>query len=363
MLKIVFISRATLLKDRGGDTIQVTETARFLEELGVKVEVKLCNEKIDYAEYDLIHFFNIIRPADILVHIEKSGKPFVISTIYVDYAEQEKQIRKGLAGHIFRLLSSNAIEYIKVIARWMVNGERIISPSYLLLGQKKSIRKIIRQAAMLLPNSKSEYERLKKDYQVEKDYTIIPNGINPSIFVQQADNHPRDPYLVICVGRIESRKNQINLIRALNNTKYKLILIGSPSANQVKYDEECRREAAGNITFIHKLPQQELIRYYKKAKVHALPSWFETTGLSSMEAASMGCNIVITEKGDTREYFENYGFYCDPNSPASIFAAVENAASASFSEQLREIIYSKNTWPRAAELTKKVYHSVLGRIN
>jgi glycosyltransferase involved in cell wall biosynthesis len=77
----------------------------------------------------------------------------------------------------------------------------------------------------------------------------------------------------------------------------------------------------------------------------------------------MGCNIVITEKGDTREYFENYGFYCDPNSPASIFAAVEKAASASFSEQLRETIYSKNTWPRAAELTKKVYHSVLRRIN
>ncbi len=363
MLKIVFISRATLFKDRGGDTIQLTETARHLGELGVKVEVKLCNEKIDYAEYDLIHFFNIIRPADILKHIRKSGKPFVISTIYVDYSEQERQLRKGLAGTVFRMLSSNAIEYMKVVARWLVNGEKIISPSYLLLGQKKSIRRIIREASMLLPNSRSEYDRLKKDFQVEKDYTIIPNGINPSLFIHQTEQQPRDPHLVICVGRIESRKNQINLIRALNNTKYQLLLIGSPSANQAQYDEECRRLAAGNISFIHKLPQEDLIAYYSKAKVHALPSWFETTGLSSLEAAAMGCNIVITEKGDTREYFENYGFYCDPNSPASIFAAVENAASSLFNEQLREIIYSKNTWSRAAELTREVYHSVLERIN
>ncbi|MFI5153338.1 MAG: glycosyltransferase family 4 protein [Chitinophagales bacterium] len=362
-MKVLFISRATFFKDPGGDTIQAVETAKELGKLGVQADLKLCNEEIMYEEYDLIHFFNIIRPADILIHIEKSRKAFVISTIYVDYAEQEKQLRKGFAGLIFRTLSSNTIEYIKVVARWLVNGEKIISPSYLLLGQKKSIRRIVRQASMLLPNSRSEYERLKKDYRVENDYTIIPNGINPSIFIHQTEEQPRDPHLVICVGRIESRKNQINLIRALNNTKYQLILIGSPSANQAQYDEECRRLAAGNISFIHKLPQEELIAFYCKAKVHALPSWFETTGLSSLEAAAMGCNIVITEKGDTREYFGNYGFYCDPNSPASIFAAVENASSSLFNEQLRETIYSKNTWTRAAELTREVYHSVLGRIN
>ena len=153
------------------------------------------------------------------------------------------------------------------------------------------------------------------------------------------------------------------MIRALNNTKYRLLIIGSASTNQQRYVEECRRIAAPNISFIDSLPQEKLLKYYMEAKVHALPSWFETTGLSSLEAAAMGCNLVITEKGDTREYFENYAFYCDPNSPASIFAAVEMASSSSFNELLRESIYSKYTWHKAAEETFEVYRNIVGRIN
>jgi glycosyltransferase involved in cell wall biosynthesis len=358
-LTILFISRATLFKDRGGDTIQATETAHHLAKLGVRVDIKLCNESINYTDYDLIHFFNLIRPADILKHIEKSGKPFVISTIYVDYSEQERNQRKGIAGILFRMLFANAIEYLKVIARLLVNGEKIISPEYLILGQKKSIRKIIRLSSMLLPNSQSEYNRLKRDYKVENKYTIIPNAINTSLFKGDAGSEARKSNLVICAGRIESRKNQLALIRALNNTKFELIIIGSPSANQARYYEECRKIAKSNISFINTLQQEDLIEYYKMAKVHALPSWFETTGLSSLEAAAMGCNIVITDKGDTREYFENYAFYCDPSSPASIFAAVENAASSDYKELLRENIYSKYTWPRAAEKTLHVYQSIV----
>ena len=38
-------------------------------------DIKLTNEKIDYSKYDLLHFFNITRPADILYHLEKSSLP------------------------------------------------------------------------------------------------------------------------------------------------------------------------------------------------------------------------------------------------------------------------------------------------
>jgi len=38
-----------------------------------------------------------------------------------------------------------------------------------------------------------------------------------------------------------------------------------------------------------------------------LPSWFETTGLSSIEAGVMGCNIVITDKV-MQEYFSHHAF-------------------------------------------------------
>ena len=59
-VKVAFISRDTLYKDPGGDTVQIENTVRSLRELGVEVDVLLASTKIDYSRYDLLHFFNII---------------------------------------------------------------------------------------------------------------------------------------------------------------------------------------------------------------------------------------------------------------------------------------------------------------
>src|SRR5450432_2258680 len=129
-MKIAFISRATLFKDKGGDTIQVMQTARHLKKLGVEVDIHLANEYFDYNQYDLIHFFNIIRPDDILPHINKTKKPFVVSTIFVDYSEYEKKVRKGIVSILLRPFSDDMVEYAKSIARFLINGEKIKSTYY-----------------------------------------------------------------------------------------------------------------------------------------------------------------------------------------------------------------------------------------
>ena len=59
-MKVLFISRATLFKVSGGDTIQMMATAKYLKKLGIDVEIKLTDEKINYSTFDLIHFFNEI---------------------------------------------------------------------------------------------------------------------------------------------------------------------------------------------------------------------------------------------------------------------------------------------------------------
>ena len=111
--------------------------------------------------------------------------------------------------------------------------------------------------------------------------------------------------------------------------------------------------------FIEHLPQAGLIKYYRQAKVHALPSWFETTGLSSLEAAAMGCNVVISDKGDTKEYFEEKAFYCDPRSPESIYDAVEKASGHPYNDLLRKKIIASYTWQQAAIQTLIAYKQVL----
>src|SRR5689334_7448279 len=130
-LKVLFIVRSTLFIVRGGDTTQVEETARHLQRLGVQVDIKKANEKIKYDSYDLLHFFNIIRPADILVHIKRSKKPFIVSVILVDYSEYDKKERRGISGKLFSLLPADSIEYLKTIYRWIAGKDKLVSISYL----------------------------------------------------------------------------------------------------------------------------------------------------------------------------------------------------------------------------------------
>ena len=114
-----------------------------------------------------------------------------------------------------------------------------------------------------------------------------------------------------------------------------------------------------NIRFVDFMEQKDLLDYYQKAKVHVLPSWFETTGLSSLEAAAMGCNIVITRKGDAEEYFGDYAYYCEPDSPESIYVAIENAAKNAVPPGLRELVIHNYNWEMAALKTLDGYHQAL----
>ena len=67
-LKIVMIARPNLFKVPGGDTVQLKETANALRMLDVEVDIHLEGD-INYEKYQLIHFFNVITPEDILGHI------------------------------------------------------------------------------------------------------------------------------------------------------------------------------------------------------------------------------------------------------------------------------------------------------
>ncbi|HET7003272.1 MAG TPA: glycosyltransferase family 4 protein, partial [Puia sp.] len=285
--------------------------------------------------------------------------PFVVSTIFVDYSEYEKKARQGPSAFLFRFLSPDLIEYLKALARFMANGVRIKSGYFLLNGQKKSIQKIVRVSQMLLPNSNSEYNRLSHAYNIQKKYRVIPNGIDKTLFTPGKVEIPRDERLILCVARIEGRKNQLNLIRAIIHTPYRLILIGAVATNQIDYYEQCKKAAGPNIEFINFLEQELLLDYYRKAKVHVLPSWFETTGLSTLEAAAMGCNIVITRKGDAYEYFENDAYYCDPESPDSILQAINQAAGNDVPDGLSSKVLNQFTWEIAAKKTKEAYLELL----
>lgn len=90
-----------------------------------------------------------------------------------------------------------------------------------------------------------------------------------------------------------------------------------------------------------------------------LPSWFETPGLVSLEAAAMGCNIVVSPKGTTRDYFGDSAFYCNVSSPSSIRAALDEAYAVNYDEDFGRKVITEYTWEKAAEKTLDGYQLAL----
>ncbi len=360
-IRVVMVARSTLYSCPGGDTTQIEMTAKYLRRFGVIADIVLANQKIDYVKYDLIHFFNIIRPDDILCHIKKD-MPFVVSTVFVEFSEFDKVARGGLSGRFFKILNPAQIEYFKCIARFLLKRDKIKSNYFLFKGQMKSISYIAERAKLLLPNSHNEYKRLENQLNKHFPYKKIVNAIDPNIFNEAVveDKNFKDHILI--VGRIEGLKNQLNVIKALAGTQYQLTIIGKPALNQMSYYHECRNLASkySNIHFITEhIDHKKLVTIYKAAKVHVLASWFETTGLVSLEAAMMDCNIVVTRKGDTEEYFADMAYYCEPDNIDSIKHEIIKAYHDPVNPRLKSFIKNNYTWDNAAKQTLEAYYTVL----
>ena len=366
-MKVLFQTRTNLFDAPGGDMIQLLKTKEYLEKMGVEVDISLEFEP-DLQKYDLVHLFNLMEPQDIylqMLNAKKQNKKIALSTIYGLYTEFERKARGGLFQKLANIISPYQIGYIKTIVKHF-SEKRFHKGVFKMVfkGYYGLMKEIVDNTSVFLPNSISEMNRVANEFKL-KDYTFvdIPNAIDKAVFfddeIQNNNEFHKYKDCILCAARIEGRKATLNLVRALKGTDYKLVLVGKESQNQKKYVEQVHKEAGDNVIFLGAIPHDDLRNLYKVAKVHVLVSWMETPGLSSLEAAAMGCNIVVTNKGDTFDYFENYAFYCEPDDIKSIKNAIDSAFNKSVDLMLKEKILNNYTWDKTASATYDAYKLIL----
>ena len=90
---------------------------------------------------------------------------------------------------------------------------------------------------------------------------------------------------------------------ALRHTDVPIVLIGG-SKHWPSYAELCSSISGHRLKIIDHIPQSLLASAYAAAAVHALPSWMETCGLVSLEAALSGTPLVGSTFGHELEYLE-----------------------------------------------------------
>ena len=372
-MKVLMQSRSNFYSLPGGDTIQLLKTKKELETLGVKVDLSLELEP-DLAQYDIVHVSNLTRIQECYLQVKNAisqNKPIVLSTIYWPMDEFEKNGQVGIRKGINKLLSIDAEEKIKAFARYIVDKEATNAATVNLWkkGYTYMQKYVIDNVDFFLPNSQMEMDALVEKFGLKgvNNYIIVPNAIDDDVAKSQWRKETRDDFLkykdaVICVGRIEPRKNQLALVKALAKTDYKLVLVGAVSRNQKKYYKQIKKYIDSNPNFYHlrHLENDDLYNLYKVCRVSVLPSWLDTPGLVNLEAGAMGCNLVVSSKGSTKEYFRDLVEYCLPDDLEGIRNSVDKAYSKDKQTELQNIIFAKYTWKEAAKQTLLGYESVLG---
>lgn len=354
--RVVFVIRSDFRKALGGDSVQALSTAKYLERLGYKVLVVGSNAKVDLRNFDILHLFNVIRPNDLLHWLDDWNGPVFLSTIFVEYTFNNG--KKSILSRLTEVFGSDFGEYVKNVIKMLLGKSRPFSFRYLLLGHRLAVRCLIRRATLLLPNSESEQRRLSQKYGFHR-YRKIPNGIDLEIFGRESDFDSKQfQNSIVCVGRIEPIKNQLNVILALSGLSIPVFFVGAVAPNHSAYYQQCVASAGSNIRFIGSMEQKDLVDVLRVSRVHVLASHFETTGLVSLEAAYMGCNIVVTNRGDQYEYFHDFAWFCDPNDIVDIRSKVLEAYHSErnyYSPQER--IRTYYSWDAVAKETSRAYRS------
>lgn len=357
-MRILMQARVSLFTVPGGDTVQVVETMRALRRMGADADVSV-EPNADPRGYDIVHLFNLGRVQETARYARRAARahvPMVLSPIYWDTSEFERRGHSGARGALCRALPLELIERLRGVWRYCVDGERNQATFDLVIrGWRRLQRDTLSVASCLLPNSATESALLRRSFgPLGCPTVVVPNGVNPE-FGSRTDRERRG---VACVGRIEPRKNQLGLVRALRGTTYGLSLVGAPAPNHRRYLSRTLRCGGAGVRWLRGMPHEQARQVMSRARVHALPSWFETPGLASLEAAAAGCAVVVSDRGSTREYFGDDAQYCDPADLDSIRGAVARAWAAP-PAQLRERVLDNFTWAKAAERTLYAYHLAL----
>lgn len=355
-MKILFTTRSSLFSQPGGDTQQVNHTAEVLRALGHTVDVVLRGESVKKLNsYDLVHFFNLGRPADVVDLLPQLSQPLVVSSIWVDYSEFDHQ-RSGTIGKIKNIFGYDAVEYAKSLARGINGSDKLPGWQYLKHGHYESMRLVANRANLIITSSTSEKQRIEKNLTDRAQIKVISLGLADAF--RKAPPQKQSRAGVISVGRIEGLKNQLNLIHAAHSANWPLRIVGKPTVNQKEYYQKCLTAATPNVTFSGWLDGEHLLEAYRQAKVMVLPSYFETFGLVALEALSQGCNLVIADRPDMNTIFKGRAFTANPNSPQDLREKIERALQlppTQFTKEERQ----RHDWKHIGQQIEHEYKTLL----
>lgn len=361
-------SESTVL---GGPSVRVPRTAAALSRLGLQARA-LNFPSAQVVEHQVVHGFNLWPPisaVNLARQVTAMGKPLVFSPILLD-----------LGGFpLWHTALSDAFREADTLddalASYEAARKSLAARADDALLQKEpepgfldALREVAERSSAFI--FLSEHERAlagRLTPQLPPLSRIVHNPVDAQVFGDADPELFRQTYglqdYVLCVGRIEHRKNQLLLAAALRELDLPLVLVGHDG--EPSYGKWLRKFGGPRVLHIDRLePASPLLRSAMAgARVFTLPSWAEGAPLAALEAAAAGANLVLSERSSEREYFGDMARYCDPADLLSmrdqIAAAWDQPRTADERRAQQQHVADSYSWERYAESTRDVYAQVL----
>jgi glycosyltransferase involved in cell wall biosynthesis len=203
---------------------------------------------------------------------------------------------------------------------------------------------------------------------------VIPLGVDPPALNLSPQERRQERLrilggegeMILSVGVIQTRKNTLNMLKALKTlpANYKLVLSGGNGYGSEAIYEFIRTESLGDrVKLLGFIDDAQLARLYQAASVFLFPSFEEGFGIPVLEALAAGVPVVTSNVSSMPEVGGEAALYVDPHDPADIAQKVVQAVEDS---ALRDLLIQKGltragefTWRRTAEATLAVYEEIL----
>lgn len=344
-IRVAFFVYPSAFQNIGGGEILLLKTKEYLEKKGVYCKLfDIWNDKLD--DFDILHVVGCVKYCLGLMETAKNkGIKIVLDPVFFSTFQRALHEHGGPK----RKIASCARHLTKALFPFFPSDRR----------------KMMVLADAVIPNSYVEQKQLERLFWIDKrKMHIVPNCVDASFGEGDAvlfrTKYKLDNF-ILSVGRIEPRKNQLNLIMALKGFSMPLVIIGSPVSDYMEYYEVCKKEGSDNAIFIDRIDHDDpmLKSAYMACSCFVSQGWFETPGLAALEAGLAGANIATTDKGCTKEYFKDLVEYFDPGNIADIRRAAEKAFYKEKSRLLKERIEKEFLWSSAAKKNIDVYKKIL----
>ncbi len=233
--------------------------------------------------------------------------------------------------------------------------------------QKVSHDIAIKKADKILAISEATKEDIIKYYpKAESKIKVIYNGWDDKEFKQITEDEKQsiknkykltDRYLLY-IGRIETKKNILNLVKAYNllNTDIPLVLAGR-SGNYGYEEIKELAESNKKIMFLGYIPQDDYKLLIGASSIFVFPSKFEGFGIPILEAMGSGIPVLCSDIPVLHEVGGDAAVFFDPDNADDIAKNLDVLIKDSAKRQeLIELGLAKSrefSWEKCAKETLK----------